>query len=459
MQADEKSTITTAVVLAAGLGTRMKSDLPKVLHPVAGRPMVAHVLATLGEIAADHTVVVVGDGMDGLVRAVAPCPTAVQTDRLGTAHAVLAARDFIQAHPADDLIILYGDTPLITPRTLQTMLDARRTDAKPGVVVLGFEPEDPAPYGRLVLDDDGGLEAIVEARDATPEQAAIGLCNSGVMVIDGTRALDWLDRIGNDNAKSEYYLTDVVAIARAEGAPANVVIGDADEVLGVNSRAELAAAETIAQNQLRDRAMAGGATLTDPASVFFSWDTELGRDVTIGPNVVFAPGVRVADKVEIRPFCHIEGATIAAGSVIGPFARLRPGADLGIGVRIGNFVEIKAATLADGVKVNHLSYVGDSEVGKNANIGAGTITCNYDGHFKSKTIIGEGAFIGSNTALVAPVTVGARAIVGAGSAIAKDVAEGALSVTRAEQKEAKGWANRFNARRRKEKQDQKKEEG
>lgn len=459
MQADEKSTITTAVVLAAGLGTRMKSDLPKVLHPVAGRPMVAHVLATLGEIAADHTVVVVGDGMDGLIRAVAPCPTAVQTDRLGTAHAVLAAQDFIQEHPADDLVILYGDTPLITPRTLKTMLDTRRAESNPGVVVLGFEPEDPGPYGRLILDDDGGLEAIVEARDATPEQAAIGLCNSGVMVIDGARALDWLDRIGNDNAKGEYYLTDVVAIARAEGAPAAVVTGDADEVLGVNSRAELAAAEAIAQNRLRNRAMAGGATLTDPASVFFSWDTELGRDVTIGPNVVFGPGVRVADKVEIRPFCHIEGATIAAGSVIGPFARLRPGADLGIGVRIGNFVEIKAATLADGVKVNHLSYVGDSEVGKNANIGAGTITCNYDGHFKSKTIIGEGAFIGSNTALVAPVTVGARAIVGAGSAIAKDVAEGALSVTRAEQKEAKGWADRFNARRRKEKQDQKKEEG
>ena len=457
MQADGKST-TTAVVLAAGLGTRMKSDLPKVLHPVAGRPMVGHVLATLGEIGADHAVVVVGEGMDGLSQAVRPHPTAIQGDRLGTAHAVLAARDFIQAHPADDLVVLYGDTPLITADTLRAMLAARRSPARPGVVVLGFAPADPGPYGRLILDADGALEEIVEARDATPEQLAVTLCNSGVMVIDGARALNWLGRIGNDNAKGEYYLTDIVAIARAEGAAAAVVTGDADEVLGVNSRIELAEAEAIAQRRLRARAMAEGATMTDPQTVYLSWDTVLGRDVTIGPNVVFGPGVRIADNVEIRGFCHIEGATVAAGAVIGPFARLRPGADLAAGVHIGNFVEIKASRLGEGTKANHLSYVGDSEVGAGVNIGAGTITCNYDGHVKSKTVIGDGAFIGSNTALVAPVTVGAGAIVGAGSAISKNVGAGALAVTRSEQKEVQGWADRFNAKQRREKQNRKKED-
>ncbi len=456
MQADEKFT-TTAVVLAAGLGTRMKSDLAKVLHPVAGRPMIGHVLAALNAATVEQTVVVVGDGMDGLAAAVAPHPTAVQVDRLGTAHAVLAARDFIKAHPADDLLVVFGDTPLITPETLGAMLAARRSPARPGVVVLGFEPTDPTPYGRLIRDGDGALASIVEAKDATPDQLAVTLCNSGVMVIDGARALGWLERIGNANAKGEYYLTDIVAIARADGAAAAVVIGDADEVMGVNSRADLAEAETVAQRRLRARAMAGGATLIDPQTVYLSWDTALGRDVVIGPNVFFGPNVSIADSVEIRAFCHIEGANVGTGAVIGPFARLRPGADLAEGVHIGNFVEIKAATLGAGTKVNHLSYVGDSTVGAGVNIGAGTITCNYDGHVKSQTVIGDGAFIGSNTALVAPVTVGAGAIVGAGSAISKNVAAGALAVTRAEQKEVKGWADRFNAKGRKAKQDAKKE--
>jgi bifunctional UDP-N-acetylglucosamine pyrophosphorylase/glucosamine-1-phosphate N-acetyltransferase len=456
MQADGKFT-TTAVVLAAGLGTRMKSDLAKVLHPVAGRPMIGHVLAALDAAAVEQTVVVIGDGMDGLAAAVTPHPTAVQVDRLGTAHAVLAARDFIRAHPGDDLLVLFGDTPLITPETLAAMLAARRTAARPGVVVLGFEPTDPTPYGRLIRDGDGALASIVEAKDATPEQLAVTLCNSGVMVIDGARALGWLERIGNANAKGEYYLTDIVAIARADGAAAAVVIGDADEVMGVNSRADLAEAEAVAQRRLRARAMAGGATLIDPQTVYLSWDTTLGRDVVIGPNVVFGPNVSIADNVEIRAFCHIEGATVGTGAVIGPFARLRPGADLAEGVHIGNFVEIKAATLGKGSKANHLSYVGDSTVGAGVNIGAGTITCNYDGYVKSRTVIGDGAFIGSNTALVAPVTVGAGAIVGAGSAISKNVAAGALAVTRAEQKEAKGWADRFNAKGRKAKQDAKKE--
>ncbi|UTW52034.1 bifunctional UDP-N-acetylglucosamine diphosphorylase/glucosamine-1-phosphate N-acetyltransferase GlmU [bacterium SCSIO 12827] len=456
MQANGKFT-TTAVVLAAGLGTRMKSNRPKVLHKVAGRPMIGHVLAALNTATVDQTVVVLGENMDGLAAAVHPLPTAMQTERLGTAHAVLAARDFIQAHPADDLLVVFGDTPLITPETLGAMLAARRTAARPGVVVLGFEPADPAPYGRLILDDDGALASIVEAKDATPEQLAVTLCNSGVMVIDGARALDWLKRIGNANAKGEYYLTDIVAIARTDGAKAAVVIGDADEVLGVNSRADLSEAEAVAQRRLRARAMEGGATLIDPDTVYLSWDTQLGRDVVVGPNVVFGPDVRIADNVEIRAFCHIEGATVGTDTVIGPFARLRPGADLAEGVHIGNFVEIKAASLGAGSKANHLSYVGDSIVGAGVNIGAGTITCNYDGHVKSQTVIGDGAFIGSNTALVAPVTVGAGAIVGAGSAISKNVSAGALAVTRADQKEVKGWADRFNAKRRKEKQNQKKE--
>ncbi len=442
--ADQTIRSTLSIVLAAGLGTRMKSARPKVLHPVAGRPLVDHVLAAVAAAGVDDTVVVIGDGMDDLAAAVRPHATAIQKRRLGTAHALLAARHRIAADPPDDLIILFGDTPLITAETVNAMLDRRRQADAPGVVVLGFEPTDPGAYGRLILADDDRLEAIVEARDASPEQLAVRLCNSGVMVIDGARALTWLERIDNDNAKGEYYLTDIVAIARADGAGAAVVIGDPDEVLGVNSRAELAVAEAITQTRLRARAMAGGATLSDPTTVYFSWDTELGSDVTVGPNVVFGPGVTVADGVEIRAFCHIEGAHVATGSVIGPFARLRPGAQLDRNVRIGNFVEVKAADLGAGVKVNHLSYVGDSTVGAGANIGAGTITCNYDGHLKSRTVIGDGAFIGSNTALVAPVTIGDGAIIGAGSAVAKDVAADALAVTRAPQKEIAGWARRFN---------------
>jgi len=435
---------TIAVILAAGLGTRMASGRPKVLHPVAGRPMIGHVLDSLAAAGVARVAAVIGPDMPAVAAAVAPHPTAVQADRLGTAHAVLAAKDEIAAAAADDLLILFGDTPLITPETIARMLAARRAEAAPGIVVLGFEPADPGPYGRLVLDAGGNLQSIVEAKDASEAQRALRLCNSGVMVMDGARALDWLPRIGNANAKGEYYLTDIVAIARADGARAAVVMGDADEVMGVNSRAELAVAEAVAQTRLRARAMAGGATLLDPTTVYLSWDTKLGRDVTVGPNVFFGPGVTIGDNVEIRAFCHIEGAAVASNTVIGPFARLRPGADLAEGVHIGNFVEIKASQLAAGVKVNHLSYVGDSTVGARANIGAGTITCNYDGHVKSRTVIGEDAFIGSNTALVAPVTVGAGAITGAGSAIAKNVAPGALALTRADQREIAGWADRFN---------------
>jgi bifunctional UDP-N-acetylglucosamine pyrophosphorylase/glucosamine-1-phosphate N-acetyltransferase len=437
---------TAAVVLAAGLGTRMKSATPKVLHPVAGRPMVGHLMATLAELGAEKTVVVVSPGMPEVGAYVAPATTAIQDPPKGTGHAVLAARDALGDFDGD-VLVLFGDTPLLTMATMETMLAARRDAADPAVVVLGFRPDDPAEYGRLVTGGDGGLDAIVEFKDADAAQREIGLCNAGIMAIDGARLFALLDAVGNDNAKGEYYLTDIVAIARSKGWPCAVVeTEDPDEVMGVNSRAGLAEAEAVMQARLRAAHMANGVTLTDPETVWFNWDTRIGRDVTIGPNVVFGPGVTIADNVEIRAFCHIDGAKIAEGALIGPFARLRPGADIGTDVHIGNFVEVKEATLEAGAKANHLSYIGDSRVGAGANIGAGTITCNYDGFFKSHTDIGAGAFIGSNTALVAPVKVGDGAIIGAGSVVAKDVAADALAVTRAEHDERPGFAVKYRAR-------------
>ncbi len=437
---------TAVVMLAAGLGTRMKSELPKVLHPLAGRPMVAHLLDTLAELAPERVVVVIGDGMEAVAKAAAPHPTVVQSPRAGTGHAVMAARAAL-ADFDGDVLVIYGDTPLITLPTLARMLAARRAPADPAVVVLGFRPADPAAYGRLILGPDGGLDAIVEAKDASPEHLAVGLCNSGVMAIDGARVFGLLDRVGNDNAKSEYYLTDIVHLARRDGVACGFVEGSVSELIGVNSRADLATAESIVQDQLRNRAMAGGATLTDPGSVWFSWDTRLGRDVTVGPSVVFGPGVRIGNNVKIHGFCHFEGAVVEDGAVVGPFARLRPGAAIGSYAHVGNFVEIKNAVLETGAKVNHLSYIGDARVGARANIGAGTITCNYDGFFKSHTDIGAGAFIGSNTCLVAPVTIGDGAIIGAGSAIGKDVPADALAVTRGPFKVREGWAQEFRARR------------
>ncbi len=449
---------TAAIVLAAGLGTRMKSARPKVLHRLAGRPMVLHLMETLARFAPERTVVVIGNGMEDVAAAVAPHPTAIQEPRLGTAHAVLAAREAMQGF-AGDVLILYGDTPLIRPETLEAMLAARHLEPEPAVVVLGFRPADPTDYGRLIVNADGGLEAIVEAKEATAAERAIGLCNSGVMAIDGARLFGWLARIGNANAKGEYYLTDIVALARAEGAACAFVEADPEELLGVNSRADLAAAEAVVQGRLRARAMAEGATLIDPSSVFLSADTKLGHDVTVGPNVVFGPGVTVGDGVEIHAFSHIEGASIAAGARVGPFARLRPGAKVAQDAHIGNFVEIKNASVEAGAKVNHLTYVGDARVGAKANIGAGTITCNYDGFFKDHTDIGAGAFIGSNTALVAPVKVGDGAIVGAGSVITKDVPADALAVTRAELTTIAGWAKRFRERRAAEKAAKQKKKG
>jgi bifunctional UDP-N-acetylglucosamine pyrophosphorylase/glucosamine-1-phosphate N-acetyltransferase len=448
-------TKTVAVILAAGLGTRMKSDLPKVMHALAGRPMVEHLLGNLKSLNLDQIIVVIGDGMETVAEAVKPHATVLQTERLGTAHAVLAARDYLESFDGE-LLILYGDTPLISTTTLEAMLSALQAPEKPAAVVLGFSPDSPGMYGRLIVDQEKNLLEIVEAQEATPDQLAVGLCNSGVMALDGASALNYLSRIGNDNSKGEYYLTDIVSLSASEQRVCRVVEGETTELLGINSRFELANAEMIVQSYLRVQAMDGGATLTDPETVYFSFDTKIGRDVSIGPSVFFGPGVTIEDRVEIRPFCHIEGATVSSGAIVGPFARLRPGAILKENVHIGNFVEVKNATLETGSKANHLTYIGDARVGAGANIGAGTITCNYDGYFKSHTDIGAGAFIGSNTALVAPVKIGDGAMIGAGSVIAKDVAADALAVERAPHKEVPDLARKIRERKSAEKEKSKK---
>ena len=439
---------TAAIVLAAGLGTRMKSARPKALHAIAGRPMVQHVLASVAALKPDRTVVVIGPDMDDLARAVRPHPVAVQSRRLGTGHAVLAAKKALAGFSGSgrDVLVVFADTPLIRPETLKKMIAARRAKTDPAVVVLGFRAADPRPYGRLVTDKNGMLARIVESRDATAAEREIDLCNAGAMAFDGAVLFDLLGRIRPRNAKKEYYLTDAIALARADGRAIAVVEARESEVMGVNSRIDLAMAEHTIQDELRFRALEAGATMTDPHTVWFSFDTKLGRDVTIGPNVAFGPGVTVGDAVEIRGFCHIEGATVAAGAVVGPFARLRPGARIGPGAHIGNFVEIKNADIGPGAKANHLAYVGDARVGPKANIGAGTITCNYDGRAKHRTEIGAGAFIGSNTALIAPVKIGAGATIGAGSAIARDVPKDSLALTRPEQRTVKGWARRLKTK-------------
>lgn len=444
---------TAVILLAAGKGTRMKSDLPKVLHRLAGKPLVNHALDAAGALGPAHCVVVVGSGMEDVAAAVAPHPTAVQADQRGTADAVLAAREalagFGDGSDGATVLVLYADTPMIEAGTLTAMIEARRAGAR--VVVLGFRPEDPGEYGRLVLDASGALEAIVEYRDADEAQRAIGLCNSGVMAVSAGHIWDLLDRVGDDNAKGEYYLTDIVALAREQGLACAVVEGEEREVLGINSRGDLAAAEAVWQQARRAAAMEEGATLIDPATVWFAHDTQIGRDVTIGPSVFFGAGVTVADGATINAFCHLDGAAIGPGASVGPFARLRPGAEIGPGARVGNFVEIKNAVLGVGAKANHLSYVGDAMVGAGANIGAGTITCNYDGFLKHRTEIGEGAFIGSNTALVAPVSVGKGAIVGAGSTITKNVPEDAIAVTRGRHTVVEGAAKSYRERKLKEK--------
>lgn len=413
--------------------------------------MIGHLLDRLDTFRPERTVVVVSPGTPEVADFVAPAKTVIQDPPLGTGHAVMAARDALEGFDGD-VLVLCGDTPLLTAVTMQNMVTARRGAGDPAVVVLGFRPDDAGEYGRLVTGDDGRLEAIVEYKEADEAQRAIGLCNAGIMAIDGNRLFELLDAVTNDNAKGEYYLTDIIEIAHSKGWGCAVVeTDDVDEVMGVNSRAGLAEAEAAMQTRLRHAAMANGVTLTSPETVWFNCDTRLGRDVIIGPNVVFGAGVTIGDNVEIRAFCHIDGATVEDGALIGPYARLRPGADIGPDVHIGNFVEVKAARLDAGAKANHLSYIGDSWVGAGANIGAGTITCNYDGFFKSRTEIGEGAFIGSNTALVAPVKVGAGAITGAGSVIAKDVPEDALAITRSPQEDRAGWAMQYRLRKQAEK--------
>jgi bifunctional UDP-N-acetylglucosamine pyrophosphorylase/glucosamine-1-phosphate N-acetyltransferase len=439
------------VILAAGKGTRMRSDLPKVLHRVAGRPMIGHVLAAVGALDPDHVVVVVGPGMDDVAAAVAPYPVAVQREQRGTADAVRAAFALLEGF-AGDVLVLYGDTPLVTPDTLRAMVAARGGPGDPAVVVLGMRPDDPGAYGRLIVNARGGLEKIVEYLDATPDERRVTLCNAGLMAFDGARLVELVDGIGNDNAKGEYYLTDVVGIARGRGRACAVVESvAAAEVLGVNSRVELAEAEGLSQRRLRRAAMEAGATLVDPDSVTFSFDTRLGWDVTVGPCVVFGPGVVVGNGVDIKPFSHLEQVKVADCATIGPYARLRPGADIGVGAHIGNFVEIKNARVEAGAKVNHLTYIGDARIGAGANIGAGTITCNYDGFGKYRTDVGAGAFIGSNTSLVAPVTVGDCAVIGAGSVITQDVPTDALAVARGRQQTYTGWARMFRERKRREK--------
>ena len=443
-------TNTAAIVLAAGLGTRMRSNLPKVLHPIAGRAMILQLLASLSEIEPERIILILGPGMEAVNDAVLAAgysvETVIQQDRLGTGHAVQQAEEVLSGY-SGNVLVLFGDSPLITPDTLADMLDVRSGSDDPAVVVLGFRPFDPSAYGRLVVGDTGNLDRIVEAKDASEDELATEICNSGVMAIDGKILFDLTAKLSSDNAKGEFYLTDIVGLANEAGRSCTIVEGDEEELVGVNSRAELAVAETVLQDRLREAAMENGATLIDPSSVYFSFDTQIGQDVTIGPNVFFGPGVEICDGVEIRAFCHIEGTFVENNAIIGPFARLRPGADIGEEAHIGNFVEIKNATVAAGAKANHLSYIGDAKVGAKANIGAGTITCNYDGYVQSMTEIGAGAFIGSNTALVAPVKVGDGAITGAGSVITTNVEADALAVTRSEQKTVEGYAAKLRAKR------------
>jgi bifunctional UDP-N-acetylglucosamine pyrophosphorylase / glucosamine-1-phosphate N-acetyltransferase len=433
-----------AVILAAGKGTRMRSATHKVLHPLAGRPMIEHLMASLAELAPERTVVVVGEWREQLEAALAGrAEFVVQQPQHGTGHAVQQVEAALEGFEGD-VLVLYGDVPLVRAETMRRMIERLHGEGDPVAVVLAFEPGDPLQYGRVIATGDH-VAWMVEHKDANEDQRAVRLCNSGLLAARADALFALLGRVGNDNAQGEYYLPEIVNIAVAEGGVCAVVTtDDPDEVAGINSRAELAEAEARWQRARRARAMAEGVSLVAPETVFFSWDTRLGRDVTVEPNVVFGPGVDVADNVVIHGFSHLQGARLASGASVGPFARLRPGAVLEQGAKVGNFVEIKNAVLGEGAKASHLTYLGDATVGAGANIGAGTITCNYDGYFKHKTEIGPRAFIGSNSALIAPVRIGADAIVAAGSAVSRDVADGELRMVRAEQLVKPGWADRFH---------------
>lgn len=446
MTTEQKITRTCiAVVLAAGEGTRMRSSRPKVLHKIGGRSLIAHALSAVAAIGG-RTAVVVGPNQEAVVQAakalVPGVALYVQQERRGTAHAVLAARAAL-VQDADDVVVAFADTPLVTPQTIMRLRGALASGA--GVAVLGFRPADPTGYGRLIVDADGALVAIREEKDASPAESALGLCNSGLMALAGNTALAILEQIGDDNAKREFYLTDAVAVARAMGLVTVALETDEDEVRGVNTQAQLAEAETVLQRRLRAAAHAAGVTMVAPETVYLCADTKLGRDVVIEPYVVFGPGVTVEDGAVICSFSHLEGARVGRGARVGPFARLRPGADLEADVHVGNFVEVKAARLESGAKANHLSYIGNARVGAGANIGAGTITCNYDGFGKHLTEIGRNAFIGSNSALVAPVRIGDGAYVASGSVITSEVPADSVAFGRARQVNKEGLATRLRS--------------
>ncbi|NNJ67085.1 MAG: bifunctional UDP-N-acetylglucosamine diphosphorylase/glucosamine-1-phosphate N-acetyltransferase GlmU [Boseongicola sp.] len=431
------------IVLAAGEGSRMESDRPKVLHEIAGAPMIVHALGVADSIETGERVVVVGHGGEDVRETVVNLDEDIrvveQAEQLGTAHAVTMAGPALEG-ATGDAVVLYGDTPFIRPETLADMSQARKDGAD--IVVLGFKAADPARYGRLLTDGDT-LTRIVEWKDATEVERAITLCNSGVIMAEASTLLRLAAAVGNGNAAGEYYLTDIVELGRAEGLTAKVVTCPEAETLGINTRADLAAAEAVFQTNARQSAMVNGATLLAPESVYFSYDTHIGRDAIVEQNVIFAPGVTVESGARIRAFSHLEGAHVGAGAVVGPYARLRPGSELSNGVKIGNFVEVKNATIADGAKVNHLSYIGDADIGADTNVGAGTITCNYDGVFKHKTTIGERVFVGSNTMLVAPVTIGNEAMTATGTIVTLDVPEGDLAIGRPRQENKPGLARRL----------------
>lgn len=435
---------TAIIILAAGKGTRMVSNLPKVMHKLAGMPMIGHIARTIAPLNAEATMVVVAPGHEKVAGQVPNAQFAIQDPPLGTGHAVQSALPGLSALGDDaQVLIVFGDTPLIETETLSRLLRAlNRVD----LAVLGFTPDNPGSYGRLILEGYERLNRIVEAREAAPEELAIGLCNAGLMAARLGTLRRFLPQIGSDNSKGEFYLTDIVAIMRSEGFEVGVAMAPADTVLGINSRAELAQAEAMIQTRLRRRAQEGGASLAHPDSVFLSIDSIIGQDVEIGPHVVIGPGVEIGAGAIIKSFSHIEGARIAPGAVIGPFARLRPGADIGPDAHIGNFVEVKNTKIGPRVKANHLSYLGDATIGADSNIGAGTITCNYDGFNKHRTEIGARSFIGSNTSLVAPLQIASDTYVGSGSVISRDVPEGALAVARPELRLIPGWVARFRAR-------------
>lgn len=438
-----------AVILAAGQGTRMKSPLPKVLHKVGGRAMLDRAIDVAEALGCERIVVVAGTHSPAVAahaaRRLGPAGVAIQDPPMGTGHAVLAAKAALAGFDGD-VVVANADCPLLVPEDLAALFALRAQGAD--LAMLGFEPADPALYGRLIIEPDGRLSRIVEARDASPQELAVGACYAGMLAAPAGRLMSWLERIGNANAKGEYYLTDVVAVARADGAAAQVAFAPETAVMGADSQVQLAAAEAVFQRAARARLMAEGVSMVAPDTVFLSWDTQIAGGVLIEPNVVFGPGVEVRSEAVIRAFSHLEGCIVRAGALIGPYARLRPGADIGANAHIGNFVEVKKVAVGEGAKANHLAYLGDGSVGAGANIGAGTIFCNYDGFDKHETHVDANAFIGSNCALVAPVRVGEGAYTGSGSVITEDVPPDALAIGRARQVAIPGWAARFRGLRR-----------